>query len=239
MAGLRPVRDLLAVLLEVLDSEIERPGAAGPVLAHSLHANAAPVRARRLHMNPRRLRGGRRALILMLGALIGLAACSAAGPLDGDRRRAAGHVVPLASDPAGPGTSVPIQFINNKFLVSVVLNDNYPATLLLDTGANHTIISPEMARRAGLDAAMLPGRAKLRMANGVEIETSVVRLQSISVGAARIANFGVAVFAFAVPGLDGQRLAVDGFLGVDFLARFIVTIDPRAGRLTLQLPAAR
>jgi hypothetical protein len=33
LAGLKPVRDLLALFLEMLDAELERPGTGGPVLA--------------------------------------------------------------------------------------------------------------------------------------------------------------------------------------------------------------
>jgi predicted aspartyl protease len=124
-------------------------------------------------------------------------------------------------------------------LVPVVLNDSHPVTLLLDTGANFTIISPETARRAGLDAAGATARAKVRMANGQEIETSLARLQSISVGSAKIVNFGVAVYGFTIWDRTGQPLAVDGFLGLDFLARFTMTVDPRSGTLTLQLPDPR
>jgi hypothetical protein len=177
----------------------------------------------------------------LLAALIGLSACSSTGPApDGERRAGPGLVDPRASRPDRPSTSVPIQFINNSLiLVPVLLNDTYPATLMLDTGANVTVISREMVRRAGLDAAVLPARAKVRLANGLDVETSLARLQAISVGAARIPNFGVAVFDFTVPGVAGQPLAVDGLLGINFLARFIMTVDVQAGTLTLQLPAPR
>jgi predicted aspartyl protease len=136
-------------------------------------------------------------------------------------------------------TSVAIRFSNNKILVPVLVNDNLPATLLLDTGASFTVISPELARRAGLDPATATARSKVQMASGQEIEAPLVRLPAITVGAAKIANFGVAVYAFTVQDRAGQPLAIDGFLGIDFLARFTMIVDPRAGTLTLQLPETR
>jgi hypothetical protein len=38
--------------------------------------------------------------------------------------------------------------------------------------------------------------------------------------------------------LDGSAnppLVVDGYLGADFVGRFTMTLDPKAGKLTLQL----
>ena len=74
------------------------------------------------------------------------------------------------------------------------------------------------------------------MASGQEVEVSLVRVRSMMVGSARIENLQVAVYEIGV--LDNSKtapLTVDGFLGADFLSLFTMTIDPWAGRLTLQL----
>ena len=135
-------------------------------------------------------------------------------------------------------TSVAIQAINNRFLIPVVLNGTQRATFLLDTGANITVISPQLARRAGIEPLAGAGAAKsrARMASGQEVDVSLVRLKSMMVGLARIDNLQVAVYEIGV--LDRTAtppLIVDGFLGADFLSRFTMTIDPHAGRLMLQL----
>ena len=133
-------------------------------------------------------------------------------------------------------TSVTIQTINNRFLVPVVLNENQKATFLLDTGANITVVTPDLARRAGVELATGASKSKARIASGQEVEVSLVRMKSIRVGLARIDNFTVAVYAIGV--LDGSAkppIVVDGFLGSDFIGRFTMTVDPRAGKLTLQL----
>jgi hypothetical protein len=143
---------------------------------------------------------------------------------------------PSAVHPPARLTSVAIQIINNRVLVPVVLNENQPATFLLDTGANITVITPDLARRA---AVALPSGAlkwKARVASGQEVGVSLIRVKSIRVGLARIENFGVAVYELGVLGGTGTApLAVDGFLGEDFLGHFTMTVDPRAGTLTLQL----
>ncbi len=135
-------------------------------------------------------------------------------------------------------TSVTIQTIGNRFLVPVLLNETHQATLLLDTGANITVVSPQLARRAGLAVPTGPGapRSTARMANGQEVEVALIRVKSLTVGSARIDNLQVAMYELGV--LDHRAtppVTVDGFLGADFLGRFTMTIDPQRGTLTLQL----
>jgi hypothetical protein len=133
-------------------------------------------------------------------------------------------------------TSVTIQTVNNRFLVPVVLKENQKVTFLLDTGANITVVTPDTARRAGIELSGAAPKSKARMASGQEVEVSLVRVKSLRVGQARIDNLAVAVYEIGV--VDGNAkppLVVDGFLGADFVGRFAMTLDPRAGTLTLQL----
>ena len=159
---------------------------------------------------------------LLLAGLAALQACSAATS-DQDGR------------PARPFTSVRIQQVNGKLLVPVVLNGSQTATLLLDTGASMTVITADLARRAGAEPD--PTRARARIASGEEVDVSLFRLKSIRVGAAQVGDLRVAVYELAAlnrsPSLP---VAIDGFLGMDFIGRFTMTLDPRAATLTLQPP---
>jgi predicted aspartyl protease len=47
--------------------------------------------------------------------------------------------------------NVPIQVIDNIVLVPLTLNRSQGATFLLDTGAQFTVLTPELAARIGLD----------------------------------------------------------------------------------------
>ena len=160
--------------------------------------------------------------VLLLAGLAALQACSAATS-DQDGRH------------ARPFTSVRIQQVNGKLLVPVVLNGSQTATLLLDTGASMTVITADLARRAGAEPD--PTRARARIASGQEVDVSLVRLKSIRVGAAQVGDLRVAVYELAAlnrsPSLP---VAIDGFLGMDFIGRFTMTLDPRAATLTLQPP---
>ena len=143
---------------------------------------------------------------------------------------------PSAVQPSSRVTSVPLRVANGKFLVSVVLNDTQTATFLLDTGANATVVSLNLARTLRLEPSQGEPKAKVRMASGQEIEMSVIRMKSIALGLARIENFGVVVYDLAaVAGSAGPAMTIDGLLGVDFLGHFTMTVNPKAGTLTLQL----
>jgi len=74
------------------------------------------------------------------------------------------------------------------------------------------------------------------MASGQEVEVSVLRLNAIAVGAARLRNFSVVVYDIpAVAGSAGPAIRIDGLLGTDFLGRFKMTLDPGAETLTFHL----
>ncbi|HXH84028.1 MAG TPA: retropepsin-like aspartic protease [Candidatus Tectomicrobia bacterium] len=134
-----------------------------------------------------------------------------------------------ASAPAG-GSVVPVQIVQNIVLVPVVLNGRHGATLLLDTGAQYTIVNPEVAARAGLDAAAGTPRT-VRVAGGRTLEMPFVPLAALSVGEATVENLQVGVYRTA----PSARI-VDGILGADFLSRFTITIDRSARHLRLERP---
>jgi len=133
-------------------------------------------------------------------------------------------------------TSVTIQTIDNKILVPVVLNETQMATFLLDTGANITVITPNLARPLGVESPPGAPKTKVRILSGQEVEVLLVRVKSLGVGSARIEHFGLVVHELP-PLASSARpsVIVDGLLGADFVGRFTMTVNPRAGTLTLQL----
>jgi predicted aspartyl protease len=140
------------------------------------------------------------------------------------------------AQPSSRATSVAIQTIFRKILVPVVLNGNEKATFLLDTGANITVITPTLAQRLGVEQPSGGPKIRARMASGQDVEVSLIRVKSIGVGSARIENFATAVYDLPALALGAPfPIVVDGLLGNDFIGLFTMTIDPRAGRLTLQL----
>ena len=171
-----------------------------------------------------------------LVTLLALQACSSANPPPAPATTAVTRPADTPPPP-GPRTSVRIQFVNNKLLVPVMLNESQSATFLLDTGASTTVLTADLARRLGMTAGPGAVRARARIASGQEVDVALVRMGSLRVGTARIDGMRVAVYELASLGNTASLpVPIDGFLGMDFVGRFLMTVDPRAGTLTLGVP---
>ena len=112
-----------------------------------------------------------------------------------------------------------------RILVEATVNGATEAVLLLDTGADRTLIAPHVLEAAGisLDTATTGGRMQ-----GVTGSADVrdVRISSLEVGEARYGPLLVSSHAMEQPGVDGLR-------GRDFLEQFKMTIDSAGGVVTL------
>jgi predicted aspartyl protease len=132
-----------------------------------------------------------------------------------------------AASPASPAASpttgavVPLP-AGAPIMVEALLN-GVPLRLLLDTGADRTVISPAALGRAGIDAS----RGTPFRITGVtgSSPASLVNVPRLDVAGAQVGPLGVV--AFAVPG------EVDGLLGRDVLDAFTLTFDPAQNRATL------
>jgi len=102
-------------------------------------------------------------------------------------------------------------------------------TLIVDTGADRTVISPEVIERAGLAGG--PARPVQVIGVTGTSTASLVTLPLLDVAGARIGP--IVVVAHALPSsLRGQD-GVDGLLGRDVLDAFTLTVDTASGRATL------
>ena len=125
--------------------------------------------------------------------------------------------------PAPPSYAVPLRRDGNAMLVEALVGGTLRTRLLLDTGAEFTVLSTAAARRLALNlgnAAVIP----LRSASGVFF-APMIKVQSIAVGDAAAYDVEVVVHD-ATPGLDG-------LLGMSFLDNFLVTISISDEKLVL------
>lgn len=106
--------------------------------------------------------------------------------------------------------------------VEVGVNGRTRARLVLDTGADSTVIAPSVLRAAGLS---FTGHSTIRGVTG-QATVEVYEVASLEVGNSRVGPLKVLAHGAADP-------TADGLLGRDFLDRFTVTIDNAAGRVTL------
>ena len=147
-------------------------------------------------------------------------------PADRDRARDIGAPTPgprPASPPAPPAAGAVIPYTGGPLVVDASLN-GVPLRLVLDTGADRTLISPAAMARAGFDVAGgTPVHIRGVTGDAVAALVSVPRLD--------LAGTRVGPVAVVVHALPGQ--SADGLLGRDVLDAFTVTVDAASERAIL------
>lgn len=122
----------------------------------------------------------------------------------------------------GPTT---IRYVPGKpIMVNATVNGSTRANLLLDTGADKTMINPRVLVEAGAPLSRPVGSAKVTGVAGSE-QMQFVTINSLEVAGATVAQMTVASYDVAGAG--------DGLLGRDFLDHFSVNIDSTKGVVTL------
>lgn len=133
---------------------------------------------------------------------------------------------PAKREPNAPPSGITtIPFTpGSPIAVSAKINGEGPITLILDTGADRTVVAPLVLLRLGISTRNAP-RGELRGATGT---TSVdyVRVTSLEVGEAKAGPLFILAH-------DADLKSADGLLGRDFLDNFKVTIDSKEGVVTL------
>jgi predicted aspartyl protease len=131
---------------------------------------------------------------------------------------------PPASPAAAPAGAVTIPFApGGPIRVSARINGAGPVTLVLDTGADRTMVSPAALAQLGI---VPPGTlgAEVRGVAGAA-RADVLWVSSLEVGEAALGPMAIVALDAGVPGADG-------LLGRDFLGAFTVTIDAAASAVT-------
>lgn len=109
-------------------------------------------------------------------------------------------------------------------MVNAMINGSTPAQLLLDTGADKTMINPRVLLAAGAALARPVGSAVVSGVAGSQ------EMQFVTINSLEIAGAAVGRLTVAAHQIDG---AGDGLLGRDFLDHFSVNIDSAKGIVTL------
>lgn len=98
-------------------------------------------------------------------------------------------------------------------------------TLILDTGATLTAISPETAVRLGLKPPQGAPMVEVRTASGPAKYPAAV-LDKLSLGRAKVKNITVLICG------PCAHEGLSGLLGLNFIRHFVLTIDEKRSRLT-------
>jgi predicted aspartyl protease len=128
---------------------------------------------------------------------------------------------------------IPLRVVKNHLFVRALLHQKEPVTLLLDTGASYTMLTPHIAQQLGISPPAHAPRKTLSKADGQQYDAPFVQCEAIAVGEAVVQNLPVGIYE-VLP----DAPAVSGILGVDFLEHFTVTLDHATRRLWLVSPQA-
>ena len=141
----------------------------------------------------------------------------------------------LGADPeVGPpvlqhqDVAVPTFRVGQTFVVQVRLNGTRDAKLILDTGAEISLLSHDLVLDLGLFPTSTTPTVTLNTVSGT-VRADVLIIDSMAVGRAEARHVAVAGHDLpeAPPGGDG-------LLGLTFLNKFVVTLDPQHGTLHLR-----
>jgi hypothetical protein len=139
---------------------------------------------------------------------------------------------PAASAPAGgeagkPSGATTIKYTpGQRIMVDVKINGSFTTKLLLDTGADRTLVSPRALTAAGVAITKPVASGNITGATGAD-RIDYVIVDSLEVGSARVGKLPVGAYELA--GSDTG----DGLLGRDFLDQFNMEIDATKGEVRL------
>ena len=114
--------------------------------------------------------------------------------------------------------------LGSPVLVSAKINGGGPITLILDTGADRTMVAPSALSRFGISTENAL-RGVIRGVTGASY-AEAVWVNSVEVEEARVGPLLIIVH-------EADLRGADGLLGRDFLANFNVTIDSKEQVVTL------
>jgi predicted aspartyl protease len=143
-----------------------------------------------------------------------------------DRYRNTVHVIdssPRETPPASASQET-ILFAEGSPIVAEAFLNGTPISLIVDTGADRTVISTPALLRAGIT---MDGARRVRLVGATgPADALEVAIPRLDVAGTQVGPLAVIVHEIPIPGFDG-------LLGRDVLDGFVLTIDARRGRAML------
>jgi tetratricopeptide (TPR) repeat protein len=129
-------------------------------------------------------------------------------------------------------TTMPFEASDSRPVLKVrVNNSRQPLRFVLDTGSGMSVISEETAKKLGLRAVARGGMARA-VGGGGKFEIVYSFLDSIDLGDVRVESVPVYIRHFY-----DEKSAVDGYLGLSVISKFIASVDYGENLFTLRRPS--
>jgi predicted aspartyl protease len=126
---------------------------------------------------------------------------------------------------------VPFESSNNIVIVQTSINGSKPLSFILDTGAGGSVINTKRAKELGLK---LEGQSEATTGDGA-VEASFVKGGKVSISGVKLPDSTLT--AVDLSGLEaGIGRRIDGILGYDVFARYVVEFDYVARKVKLHEP---
>jgi len=142
--------------------------------------------------------------------------------------------VPAAACQVQPRAVVPLEIASRHAIVTVEVNGR-PASFILDTGAERTMVTVAAVQRLGLDLDQWTGTTVMGIGGLARHQNALPRSLTLGGVALRhptvLQDSTLAVGPLPISTFGGHL--VDGLLGRDFLSAFDLSLDIPARRLTL------
>lgn len=122
---------------------------------------------------------------------------------------------------------------NPLMIVPTSIDAKGPYQFILDTGASHCLLSPELSTTPGIQ----PASQKTAMGAGGSVTLAFAHVNSISVSSARQQDIQAAIINEIQRIAAAVQTRVDGVLGFSFLKDFVLTIDYKHSVLHLLFPS--
>lgn len=129
----------------------------------------------------------------------------------------------VSAETAGEGTLLNLKEVDSRLTVPVAVGSRGPYNFIIDTGAERTVVSRQLASQLQLSSG-----GQVTMTSMTErglVDTVIVpELSIVSIGIRH---------TIVAPSLDDRNLGASGMLGLDTLANHRVLIDFEAGTMTV------
>lgn len=134
--------------------------------------------------------------------------------------------------PGTTSTTFPIDIINNHVFLDAKVNDQGPFHFIFDTGGQG-VLNPDVAQKLGITPA---GTIQVGGAGAGSVQTGFAWVSKVELGGATMTHQSFAVLPLG--GIMGavEGVHIDGMVGWETVARYVMSIDYAHKTMTLTMP---